>query len=76
MALKVEEHFLVPKHTILHQEDAEKILQQLGSKLIHLPKIKKNDPAIKSFKAKKGSVVRIERISKTAGESTYYRRVV
>lgn len=75
VSFKAGEHFLVPKHTILSEEEGEKILAQLGIKKIKLPKIKKSDPAIKKRKPKKGSIVRIERASPTAGETTYYRRV-
>ncbi len=75
MSLKVEEHFLVPKHTILPEEEAEKVLKELGIKILKLPRIKKSDPAIKKLKPKKGDVVKITRFSHTAGEAIYYRRV-
>ncbi len=76
VTLKAEEHYLVPKHAILTKEEAAKVLEKLDiQKISLLSKIKKSDPAIKKMKPKRGDIVRIERTSRTAGETIYYRRV-
>ncbi|MBU4242327.1 MAG: DNA-directed RNA polymerase subunit H, partial [Nanoarchaeota archaeon] len=41
-----------------------------------LPKISKNDPAIKELEVKKGDLIKIERKSPTIGKSIFYRVVV
>lgn len=71
----IEKHFLVPKHFLLSQEDAEKILVKLNVTRKELPLILKNDPAIKRVKPKSGDIIKIIRHSFTAGESIYYRVV-
>ena len=76
MASKSEQHYLVPKHLILTEKKASEVMKKFGVKRIRLlPRIKKSDPAIKKMKPKKGDIVRIERNSRTAGQTTYYRRV-
>jgi DNA-directed RNA polymerase subunit H len=70
------EHELVPKHEILEKTAVESILKGYGIKITQLPKIKAEDPAVKSIKAKKGDVIRIRRHSLTAREAVYYRLVI
>lgn len=70
-----EKHFLVPKHTILAKEEAEKLLEKLNVKKKQLPLILKNDAAIKKLKPQAGEIIRVERESHTTGVSTYYRVV-
>jgi DNA-directed RNA polymerase subunit H len=67
---------LVPKHTKLSQEDAEKILAKLNITSIQLPRILKSDAAIKEFNAEPGDIIEIERESLTAGKIKFYRVVV
>ncbi len=75
MSFNVGEHFLVPKHSILSEGEAEKLLAKLGTPLEKMPSILKSDPAIKKLKPKTGSVVKIQRNSPTAGKAIYYRVV-
>ena len=72
----VLEHDLVPKHEILADEDAKKVLQEYGIDAEQLPKIKEEDPVAETIGAKKNQILKITRKSATAGESVYYRLVV
>ncbi len=70
-------HEYVPKHEILSEKEAEKLLKKykLNSKN-KLPKILLSDPVVKAIGAKKGDILRITRKSYTAGTAVYYRVVV
>ena len=76
MEFKVQEHSLVPKHTKLEKEKAEKILNKYNITKSQLPKISRKDPAIKSLDIKMGDIIKITRDSRTAGQSMFYRVVV
>ena len=69
-------HTLVPVHTILKAEDVKEILNKYNITITQLPKIIKNDPAVKALGAKIGDVIKVVRKSPTAGMTTYYRLVV
>ncbi len=69
-------HELVPKHEILSEKDAKKILEKYGITKKELPKIKTNDPVIKAIDAEEGDVIEITRDSPTAGKTKYYRVVI
>jgi DNA-directed RNA polymerase subunit H len=71
----VNKHFLVPKHTKLSDSEKHKLLEKINVNLLSLPKILSDDPAIAKLDAKAGDVIKIERKSKTAGVTTYYRMV-
>ena len=70
------ENILAPKHEILNAKDAKEVLEFYRIDSAELPKIKKDDPAIKGMKAEVGDVIRITRESHTAGQSLYYRVVI
>ncbi|MBI4983246.1 DNA-directed RNA polymerase subunit H [Candidatus Woesearchaeota archaeon] len=76
MAFDVNKHLLVPKHTKISDSEKSKLLEKYNVNLLSLPKILKDDPALSKFDVKVGDVVKIERKSKTAGASMYYRVVV
>ena len=77
MALKrVDEHFLVPKHEILAEEETTALLTKLGTKRSQLPKIGSADPVVELLGAQRGDVMKITRKSPTAGKAVYYRVVV
>ena len=65
------EHFLVPKHELLKEDEVEKLLEKLKVTTEQLPRIRQYDPAIADLNAKEGDIVRIHRI----GEAVYYRIV-
>jgi len=75
LASKIEDHYLIPKHSIVKEEDVPALLEKLNAPREKLPVILKSDPAIKKLKPKKGDIIRIERKSDTAGRSVYYRVV-
>ena len=72
----ISKHELVPKHEVLSEEEARRVLDELNISRGQLPKILKTDPMVQKIKANVGDIIRITRKSKTAGESIYYRVVV
>ena len=69
-------HVLVPKHEVLDKKGIEVISKKYGITVKDLPKILKDDPAVKILSAKPGDVIGITRTSSTSGVSIYYRTVV
>jgi len=76
MAMDVREHRLVPEHRKMSEEEVEELLEKHNIEKQNLPKIKSNDSALKQKEFEIGDVFEITRSSPTAGETTYYRRVV
>ncbi len=71
----VAQHILVPKHVKATEEEVKSLLEQYNISMKQLPKILKNDPAIKQLDAKVGDVIKIERQSPTVGKVWFYRVV-
>jgi DNA-directed RNA polymerase subunit H len=69
-------HKLVPKHEILSEKEAEKVLSSVGITKDQLPKIMISDAAVKRISAQVGDIIKITRESPTAGVSEFYRMVV
>ena len=69
-------HETVPTHTIAKKEEIELVLDHYKITKPQLPRILREDPAVKVLGAKAGQVIRIERESPTAGATYYYRLVV
>jgi len=67
---------LVPRHTLLTNDEVESVLTQFGIDRTKLPKILISDPCVRAINAMPGDVVKIERKSPTAGTSIYFRMVV
>ena len=65
-----------PKHEVLNEEEAKKILDMYKVSIDELPRISKQDPALKGMEVNIGDVIKIIRKSQTAGESVYYRAVI
>lgn len=76
MAMDVREHRLVPEHRKMTEEEIEELLERHDIEKKNLPRIKSNDSALKQKDFEEGDVFEITRKSPTAGETTYYRRVV
>jgi DNA-directed RNA polymerase subunit H len=74
--LNILEHFLVPKHVLLSQEEAEMILTNFKIKPYQMPYIKSSDPAARTINAKPGDIIKIIRESPIAGKATTYRYVI
>lgn len=70
------EHRMVPMHEILEKNDLEQTLSEYNINKEQMPKIRVTDPVAVSIKAKVGDVVRITRISPTAGKAIFYRLVI
>ena len=70
------EHELVPTHIIASEEEIQLVLDHYGIEKNQLPRIFRDDPAVRVLGARPGQVIRIERDSPTAGKSFYYRLVV
>jgi DNA-directed RNA polymerase subunit H len=69
------DHFLVPKHELVKEDDLNGILGKFGITKEQFPKIKEWDPAIADLGAKEGDVIRIHR-DEGGVENIYYRVVV
>lgn len=70
------DHNSVPKHEIIKEDEVKSLLENCQIESGQLPKIKNSDPVAKELDAEAGDVVKITRISQTAGESFYYRLVI
>jgi DNA-directed RNA polymerase subunit H len=73
---KVTDHKLVPLHEILGDVEKKQILTQFNATEDQFPFLFSTDPVAREIGAKPGDMVRITRVSDTAGEAIYYRYVV
>jgi len=71
----VTKHVLVPKHTKLSEKERKELFEKFDIDESNLPRIKKSDPSIEHLDVKEGDIVKVIRISDTAGEVSFYRRV-
>lgn len=69
-------HNLVPKHKVLSEENAKKVMEEYGITIQQFPKILKTDAAIQELDAQVGDVIEITRKSSIVGSTKYYRGVV
>ena len=69
-------HVNVPLHVILPEDEVKTLLKQYGIVKEQLPKVRSSDPAVKVINGQPGQVVRITRLSPTAGTATAYRLIV
>lgn len=76
MTFNIAKHQLVSKHTKASDSEKKALFQKFNIESQALPKILKDDPAIAHLSVKAGDVIKIERISKTAGIAYYYRIVL
>ncbi len=74
--IKVTDHALVPKHEILSADDKKTILSQFNATEGQFPYLFSIDPVVREIGAKPGDMIKITRVSDTAGETSYYRYVV
>ncbi len=73
---KVTDHALVPKHEIMGEEEKKLVLTQFNATEEQFPFLFSTDPVVREVGAKPGDMIRITRVSDTAGETTYFRFVV
>lgn len=74
--MDITKHKFVPKHVKVSDSEKAALLKEYKVQLINLPKILRKDQAISKLSVKAGDIIRIERESKTAGTSNYYRVVI
>ncbi|HLD10525.1 MAG TPA: DNA-directed RNA polymerase subunit H [Candidatus Nanoarchaeia archaeon] len=73
----ITQHRLVPKHIKLSEEEKQKLLKDYNINLSKLAFIRSSDPALKNIPdIKYNDVIKIERKSPTAKQTTFYRVVV
>lgn len=75
------EHQLVPEHHLLSNEESQKVLGELRITKDQLPKIRRSDPVIQVLERihgpiDEGRIIRVVRVSTTAGVSQAYRLVI
>ena len=76
MTFKVNTHQLVSKHQKVSDSEKKSLFGRYNIDYKSLPRISREDPAIIHLNLKHGEIVKIERESKTAGRTAYYRVVV
>src|SRR2546430_513519 len=81
LRFNVLEHQLVPEHRLVPEEEAERVLKAMKITRDQLPKIRKSDPVIQVLEKiegpiEEGRIVRVTRVSGTAGVSEAYRLVI
>ena len=74
--VNILQHFLVPEHVILTDEEKKVVLEKLSIRLEQLPKLTHKDAVVKALDAEEGDMIKITRNSPTAGVTTYYRLVI
>jgi len=80
--INVLEHINVPEHHLVDVKDEERILKQYNVGKDQLPKIRKNDPCVKTLEEAlgmdidEGRLIRIVRTQQVSGVSIAYRVVV
>lgn len=75
MKIDILQHNLVPEHTILSEDEAQEVLNDLNVRVDQIPKILPTDPVVKAIGAKLGDILKITRKSETAGVFVAYRVV-
>jgi DNA-directed RNA polymerase subunit H len=67
---------MVPDHQIMSEEEVSALLTTYNITTEQLPKVFHDDPAVKTICAEADNVIRIIRVSHTAGRAESYRLVV
>jgi len=70
------QHNLVPEHSLVDEEELDRVLEEYDIRRTDMPKIKRRDPALRDLDAETGDVVRIERDSRTTDTAVVYRLVI
>ena len=73
LQVNITQHKMVPKHSVLSDEETKELLDKYRIKKHQLPKIQVADPVAKYFGVSRGQVMKIIRPSETAGRYVTYR---
>jgi DNA-directed RNA polymerase subunit H (RpoH/RPB5) len=74
LQFNILKHVLVPKHIVISEEEEKKVMKRFNiSDKTEFPDISRFDPVAQAIGLRPGNVVKIERPSKTAIISEYYR---
>ncbi|MFO7990901.1 MAG: DNA-directed RNA polymerase subunit H [Thermoplasmata archaeon] len=79
--VNIMNHDFVPEHNLVPKEEEDEILKKLEVPKNKLPKILKSDPVVKQMESvhgdiEEGRLIKVKRISKTAGVAEAYRLVI
>ncbi|WP_440950037.1 DNA-directed RNA polymerase subunit H [Methanosphaerula subterraneus] len=74
--INVLDHLMVPDHQIMSEEEVKALLSRYKITYEQLPRVYHDDPAVKQIGGKVGEVVKIVRISQTAGTAESYRLII
>jgi len=70
------DHELVPEHSLVDDDELQRVLDEYNIDRTALPKITRTDPAIRDLDPDVGDVVQVERDSRTTDVAVVYRLVV
>ena len=71
----ITKHKSVPRHEILSNQEAQAILEKYQCKISQLPRILPKDPIVRYMGCATGQILKITRVSSTAGRYVTYRVV-
>ncbi|MEK6861044.1 MAG: DNA-directed RNA polymerase subunit H [Nanoarchaeota archaeon] len=74
--IKIEDHFLVPKHVIMTEKEVEELLIKYNISKKQIPQIRVKDPTLKNLDVKSGDIIKITRKSPVQGKSIFFRVVI